>query len=294
MIFAAFAFGAAAAEAQACCMTGTGPGPSRPPVAVAPPAPPPVVAPTAPVGCGAQCSLKGPIVHVPGVTASPPHIYSPGVIHGGVNVVTNSVVSAVVAPSIHHTAHVHGGHSTVVVRSGGYAPVGDAMAVQSLGPVVAEREIESFSERQIRKEDLAAIRAICLDDKGSPHPASQVFAGETVPDGYQGELFRCMAGTRMEITRGRIVDGKPVFDGGANLSCAKNEALIREGAELVCRTQLAKRPCNERSLLRRFGPGIKIVRTETVETVRERQVRREVRELGAGMTMDGGVGQGVY
>ena len=58
-----------------------------------------------------------------------------------------------------------------------------------------------------------------------------------------------------------------------------------------CRPQIARRPCNERSLLRRFGPGDKLVRVRETEVAGRRA--SETTFNGA-MTMDGGVGQSVY
>jgi hypothetical protein len=64
--------------------------------------------------------------------------------------------------------------------------------------------------------------------------------------------------------------------------------------QATCRTQAVKRQCNERSLLRRHGPGIKGLRLKFNESYQIETKRREVKKLGEGMLMEGGVGQGVY
>ncbi len=149
------------------------------------------------------------------------------------------------------------------------------------------------------------IQAVCIDDRGAPHPASQVFDSETVQADYSGEVFRCMAGTAMQVTYGAMVDGKPSFDQGQTMSCRKGEALVHTpGGQLSCQTQIAARNCNERSLLRRHGPGLKIVQgaqpqacvptTRTVMKTVTKQVRVKKETATGSLVLDGGVGQSVY
>jgi hypothetical protein len=97
----------------------------------------------------------------------------------------------------------------------------------------------------------------------------------------------------MEVTVGRLVDGQPVFDGGRALSCDKGQALSYRSGQLACTAQEARAACNERSLLRRYGPGLKYVtvtRTETYTATRQ----REASWTSSSMFVDGGVGQGVW
>lgn len=77
---------------------------------------------------------------------------------------------------------------------------------------------------------------------------------------------------------------------GENHEHAQGEALWYEDGRVECRPQIARRSCNERSLLRRFGPGDKLVHIRDSEM---RASRTETTFSGA-MTMDGGVGQGVW
>ena len=133
--------------------------------------------------------------------------------------------------------------------------------------------------RAVARERDLLIQAICLDAQGNPHPASQTFGGRDVRQDYRGEIYRCMSGTRMRYTVG-----------GRSYDCEAGQALWYENGRVECRTQHARRPCNERSLLRRLGPGDKLVRIRDTET---RATRTETTFNGA-MTMDGGVGQGVW
>lgn len=104
-----------------------------------------------------------------------------------------------------------------------------------------------------------AIQAVCLDDKAVPHPASQVSPERAVAAGYEGEVFRCIAGARMQYTVANFA-GQADFNHGQTIVCQKGEALYHSAAgALQCRPQTPARDCNERSLLRRFGAGIKIM-----------------------------------
>ena len=148
------------------------------------------------------------------------------------------------------------------------------------------------------------VEAVCIDDKNTPHPASRV-DGEMAVDGkYNGEIYRCIAGTHMQVTMGEMVNGTASFETGETFSCGKGEALWHgPGGVLQCRTQIPERNCNERSLLRKFGPGVKLVKVATKKTVCEPATRQTMtkvvkevkvpRPVAAGnLVLDGGVGQG--
>jgi hypothetical protein len=69
------------------------------------------------------------------------------------------------------------------------------------------------------------IRAVCIDDREVPHPASQVFPGHDVAEKYEGELYRCIAGTRLSVT---VADwlGKVAFDGGTVITAPRVKRSI--------------------------------------------------------------------
>lgn len=215
------------------------------------------------------------------------------------------------------------------------------------------------------------IEASCIDDTGVPHPASQLGAERAIANDYIGEVYRCIAGTHMQVTMadfgicddfgggaggtrisesesssysrseshyesGYIGDEGPCspqalacsgahgggyaegerhdsrmmmpmrhvgcganidfshvnFDGGKMMTCQKGDALWFEHGNLTCRVQIPQRQCNERSLLRRFGTGIKVLTVTRIETT-QRQVARQVERSSASstvMTFNGGVG----
>lgn len=104
-----------------------------------------------------------------------------------------------------------------------------------------------------------AVQAVCIDDKTTPHPASQVFPDKEVAPTYEGEVYRCIAGARMQYTVADFA-GQAEFSHGQTITCQKGEALYHTAAGgLQCRPQTPARDCNERSLLRRFGAGIKLM-----------------------------------
>lgn len=145
------------------------------------------------------------------------------------------------------------------------------------------------------------IQAFCLDDRGEPHPASQVFPEKDVDNDYEGELYRCIAGTRMQYVMADFNE-KISFDGGKSITCDKDQALYHtKSAKLECRRQAPARDCNERSLLRRFGAGIKILTIVTVETytayreeeIESSSITTSASSSSAGYTA-GGVVTGAY
>jgi len=157
-------------------------------------------------------------------------------------------------------------------------------------------------------EENYVLQAVCMDDSSNPHPASRPDPDEQVDPAFSGELFRCMAGTWMQVTLGHY-DGagsSGQFDNGSTIVCAKGEALIhRPGGQVSCAPQIKKRNCNERSLLRKYGAGVKIVHIAREETYSEQITKtrletrtRQVHSSGSStktnrtLVLSGGVGGG--
>ena len=242
--------------------------------------------------CG---SATGHIIGVPNVYVPGPNVNVSvgGSYFGGTNVLVGG------------NTYV-GGSTTVVGGGGGYsvpmpATTGLIDGLQVSGGQMAT-VMEQFQDSRTITETIA-IRAVCMDDRGMPHPASRTNGDAKVGAEFDGEVFRCMAGTRMEVTLGKLVNGEANFDGGRTISCQKGQALSYKGdkgavgaATVQCVAQKAEADCNERSLLRRFGPGIKfatITRTETFTNTRQ-SATQQTATYRASMFVDGGVGQGVF
>ncbi|MEM1036532.1 MAG: hypothetical protein AAGI14_07205 [Pseudomonadota bacterium] len=270
-----------------------------------------------PSGGGACCGKgpKGQSVMVPGVNVAGPNIVvNQGnftVNQGSIIRNQNTFLNTTVAGSNQQGFFVSGG--------GGFFST-PGVAPSSIGSLNVEGNVESFVETVTEQvatteefcEDsisvqrtIRPVQAVCIDDKGTPHPASQVIGDQRVSGTYGGELFRCMAGTNMQVTLGKFDHGKASFAHGETFSCNKGEALVhRAGGNLSCAPQIPMRSCNERSLLRRHGPGIKLIegqvktktcvpKTRTVMKPVQRQVERTRQVKGQPMIFDGGVGQGV-
>ena len=218
---------------------------------------------------------------------------------GGNNVVVNgntymnstSSYGSYVSGGSGGTSYYGGGGSSYLAPSPVYTGIIEGLNVAG----GAQASMEQVSETKTVTE-IVPIRAVCMDDTGIPHPASRVDGDDKVGPEFNGEVYRCMAGTYMEVTMGRMVDGKAVFDGGKNLTCTKGQALSYKGGNVTCVAQKAAANCNERSLLRRFGPGIKyLVLTRQQTMTRQVQTQsNQITNFKSSMFVDGGVGQGVY
>ena len=89
--------------------------------------------------------------------------------------------------------------------------------------------------------------------------------------------------------------GEASFAHGQTVACNKGDALWRGGdGRMQCRPQTPARDCNERSLLRRYGAGIKLVQVAGGQCVRFGSGQSVASAPGAGpvtgLAIDGGVG----
>jgi len=248
--------------------------PPPPPTCCTPPAPPPCcVTPTPPACCTS--------VNIPGVN-----------VNVGANVIVNASASANVSAGARAGAvvFVGGGGGW----SGGFAPP-TATGVVALN-VEGGRRMKRIAYQASRSRmTRVVIQVVCIDDREIPHPASQVSPDREIADAFDGEMYRCLAGTRLQATWAEYL-GKVDFAGGKTIACQKGDALYHApGGKVECRRQKAARDCNERSLLRRFGAGIKVLTmmsTETYTAYREEEER--VESAASTMSLDGGVGGIAY
>jgi len=259
--------------------TAGGCGCTPPPTCCAPPTPPTPPTPTC-------CQPPGHTVTIPGVN-----------VYVGSTIVVDANVSAQASASGSASGS---GQSTVVLSGGGgggggggFSP-GNGGMIQNLAVVGGTGQLnrESYeSSRTVTRK--VVIQAVCIDDKDVPHPASQVTPDREIDDAYDNELYRCIAGAHMQYTLA-VYGGQIDFSHGQTVSCLKNEALYHApGGHVECRTQKPARDCNERSLLRRFGAGVKIltmITTEKYSAFREQQTEGASVMSGGSISLDGGVG----
>ncbi|MDI1282060.1 hypothetical protein [Brevundimonas sp.] len=216
-----------------------------------------------------------------------------------VNVNVNANASAAARAGINARAgssvYVQGGGGAYVTVDQPYPTTISGLMVE--GAVVSQVVRVPFESRR-RFEKRVVIQAVCIDDRNVPHPASQVRPDRDVRGDYEGELYRCLAGTWLQVTIAEYL-GEVRFDHGETMSCRKREALWHgRGGSVECRPEKPERDCNERSLLRRYGAGIKILtmmREETYTEYREEVVQTSgIAVSGASITLDGGVGGRVF
>lgn len=269
--------------------------------------------------CDAPSSL---IVTVPGVSVASPNV--------SVGASSSSVAAAGVSTTLSSGVVVSGSGSasgSSTGFAGGYGggssygglSYGGGGVTGGSGGTIRGLTVDGGYETRLVEEEVSApetycidkvselrvirpVQAMCVDDRNIPHAASRVDDDRQVADGYRGEVYRCMAGTHMQVTLGEMASGAPSFASGETFSCAKGESLWHgAGGKLSCAAQTPERNCNERSLLRRYGPGVKLVEVASAKTVCEpatrmvkQSVRKEVkvpRSLPVGdLQLDGGVG----
>jgi hypothetical protein len=245
------------------------------------------------------------------------NVYVPGInIHVGGSVVVNASASATSSASAGAGAGAGASAGSTVYYGGGthggyYSGPVSTGYIQGLNVEGGEARRRASYEATRTKFKRVVIRAVCLDDRDIPHPASQVTPDRDIDGGYDGELFRCIAGSRMQYVIGAYEGFSTANFGGETFVCGKNEALFYgggaggsglsggsdgRGGALSCRPQRPARDCNERSLLRRYGAGVKVVTILTTEkyTAYREETVRESSASGLSLSLDGGVGGVVY
>jgi len=285
--------GVAAAQ---CCAP-----PPPPSNCCAPPPPPP--RPPTPPGCGNTCG-GGHNVNVPGVKV---YVGGSVIVNANASATATSNASAgagagagaSAGSTVYYGGGTHGGYYSGPVSTG---------YIQGLNVEMGEaccRPARTSYEATRTKFTRVVVRAVCLDDRDVPHPASQVTPDRDIDNGYDGELYRCIAGSRLQYIVGEYdasIDISHGGRGGQSYVCAKNEALYyapgAQGGSVSCRPQRPARDCNERSLLRRYGAGIKVLTMMTTErytAYREERVRETSSSASVlSLSLDGGVGGVVY
>jgi len=289
--------GAAWAQCNSGCT------PTPPPCCAPPPAPPkPPAPPTGCCGGGHNVNIPGVNVNI-GATVivnASANASASGSASSGSSAGAGSLSSSAAGVTNYYGGGGHGGYYSGPMATG---------YIQGLNVEGAEARRRQAYEATRTRTRRVIIRAVCLDDRDVPHPASQVTPDRDIDDLYDGELYRCIAGSRMQYVIADYAGQIDISTGGAGQTyiCQKNEALYHvpgagpnggQGGQgtLTCRPQRPARDCNERSLLRRFGAGVKIltiITTEKYTAYREETVQ-ERQTLGASFSLDGGVGGVVY
>ena len=265
--------GPQSASAQCCAP------PPPPPVCCAPPTPP--------------CCTQPPPPPTPPTT---PCCGDPG--RPNINVHVSNVNVAVASASSGARAGAGASAGAAVYYGGGYSggytpPMATGVVQLNVDAGSRIRRVPYEASRMRTRQ--VVIQAVCIDARQIPHPASQVRPDRDIAASFEGELYRCIAGTWLQAT---IADfsGKVDFSGGKTMACEKGQALYhgRDG-KLECRRQTPARDCNERSLLRRFGAGVKVLTITEIETYTAyREEEERLQTVSGSLSLDGGVGGYIY
>lgn len=249
-----------------------------------------------------QVRVPGIVVETPSVVVTTPAASSGGGSGSGsasssAQASAGAAITAQVTTTTTNSGSAAGAATNLLSSGGGgsgwFAESGAVSTVNlsvETGAGVAQRQVCVAQKLVVA---LVAVQAVCLDDKATPHPASQVTPDRQLAPSYAGEVYRCIAGTRLQYT---VAQGRDLADlaHGRTTTCNKGEALARNAdGVLACRPQTPARDCNERSLLRRFGAGVKLVEMRTGAVCaawRTEQVAAPGQVATGSLSLDGGVG----
>jgi hypothetical protein len=155
------------------------------------PPPPPCCKPSPPP----PCCAGGHQINIPNVN-----------VNVGATVIVNANASAF------GVANARANGDVMVFGGGGGSSIGFTQSSGLIGALNVEgaKVIRTPYKATRTRIRIVIIRAVCIDDKLIPHPASQVSPDREIAEGFEGELFRCLAGTRMQYTLTDF-DGKVAF-----------------------------------------------------------------------------------
>ena len=105
-----------------------------------------------------------------------------------------------------------------------------------------------------------SIRAMCVANDGHEFPASRMSAETWINSGFEGEIARCIPGTRLKAMIGSVVQSdqgmSTTLEGGQSLQCGTGEALRHyKNGMLKCAPAEKVPDCTERTNLRKYGSG---------------------------------------
>jgi hypothetical protein len=184
-----------------------------------------------------------------------------------------------------------GANAGTIVYSGSYQYVtihnhgGSAMQLQ------AEEQCEYQAATVVK-----AIHAVCIAGEGHEFPASHMVPDTFINSSYEGEIMRCLPGSRLKVVIGDVLQSDQgmagTYEGGQVIMCAEHEALghYKDGM-LKCIPAQPVKDCTERTNLRLYGTGDLFFSFRAQVCVKAKTAEAHAVEV-TGMTLDGGVGDG--
>jgi hypothetical protein len=105
-----------------------------------------------------------------------------------------------------------------------------------------------------------SVHAVCIAADGREFPATHMTADTWIESSYEGEVARCIAGARLKIVMGDVVQSDQgmagLYSKGVILQCGEHEAVrhYKDGM-LKCAPATDVVDCTERTNLRKYGTG---------------------------------------
>jgi len=147
----------------------------------------------------------------------------------------------------------------VIVYSGGGSY--EYVNVRNEGGAVASAEASASAHCAMQDATVVkAIHAVCVAPDGREFPASHMTAETWIDSAYEGEVARCIEGSRLKIVIGDVVQSDQgmagLFTKGVILNCGEHEAVrhYKDGM-LKCAPAMPVPDCTERTNLRKYGTG---------------------------------------
>jgi hypothetical protein len=172
---------------------------------------------------------------------------------GGGGTPGNTTIGVNAAAAAAAGAAVGGGGGALISDQGMYQGGNFAIAAVTVDTSGASEQCV-FQEATVVK----AIHATCVSAEGTEFPASHMTGATWLDAGYEGEVMRCIPGSRLKVTVGEVVQSDQgmasSFTNGQVLNCAEHEALrhFKDGM-LKCAIEVPVPDCTERTNLRRWG-----------------------------------------
>ena len=142
---------------------------------------------------------------------------------------------------------------------GGWAPEAPAPFV---GGDIGNLSVETAPVRRqctIQEATIVkAIHAVCVSADGHEFPASHMLGDTWISASYEGEVARCIPGSRLKVVIGKVIQSSEGMAAGTSsgevLECATHEAVrhYKDGM-LKCAPAVPVPDCTERTNLRKYG-----------------------------------------
>jgi hypothetical protein len=175
---------------------------------------------------------------------------------GGDNVSVSAEASASAYASANAASFAGAGAGVAAIGGGGWAPEAPQAFV---GGDIGTLSVETRPQCTIQEATIVkSIHAVCLSAEGHEFPASHMLGDTWINSGYEGEVARCIPGSHLKISIGKVVQSNQGLaagiSGGETLICGAHEALRHyKNGQLKCAAAVPVVDCTERTNLRKYG-----------------------------------------